>query len=150
MSTVKAQLLQLCHTQIQDRILLAKEAMRHAQESANSEEKSSAGDKYETGRAMAQIERDQAAHQLEEGLKLKSVLDKINPSLPHNIVTLGSLVITDKSKFFISISLGKMEFDGKEYFVVSPQSPIGKLLLNRNKKDVISFNNQNHTIVEIL
>ena len=47
--------------------------MANAQESANAEEKSSAGDKYETGRAMMQIERDKAAQQLNESMKLEIV-----------------------------------------------------------------------------
>ena len=42
---------------IGQRMTTAKEAMQQAQESANSEEKSSAGDKYETGRAMGHLQR---------------------------------------------------------------------------------------------
>jgi hypothetical protein len=38
--------------------------MESAQQSANSEEKSSAGDKYETSRAMGHLEKDMHARQL--------------------------------------------------------------------------------------
>ena len=51
--------------------------MVNAQQAANEEGKSSAGDKYETGRAMMQIERDKAAQQLDEALKLKNIIDHI-------------------------------------------------------------------------
>jgi hypothetical protein len=48
------------------RIVAAKEAMNQAQEAANSEEKSSAGDKYETGRAMGQLQKEMLGRQLAE------------------------------------------------------------------------------------
>ncbi|MBI1766844.1 MAG: 3-oxoacyl-ACP synthase [Bacteroidetes bacterium] len=146
---LKKQLHTLCIAIVQQRIVLAKQAMDSAQESANQEEKSSAGDKYETGRAMAQIERDQAAQQLDEGLKLKKALDQINPNSSSIKAGLGSLVITDQNRFYISISAGKLEVDGKEYIAISPQSPIGKLLLNRNINDEIKFQNMAQAILEI-
>jgi transcription elongation GreA/GreB family factor len=123
--------------------------MDDAQESANQEEKSSAGDKYETGRAMAQIARDQAAQQLAEALKLKNALDQINPTSTSTKIGLGSLVLTDKNRFYISVSVGKLDIDGQSYVAISPQSPIGKLLLNRNVNDVIAFQNASQTILEV-
>jgi hypothetical protein len=147
---VKQQLHQLCVSKADERILAAREAMLQAQESANAEEKSSAGDKYETGRAMAQRSRDQAAVQLEEALKLKAVLDKINPANSLSAVGLGSLVITDKSRFYLAVSLGKFEVDGHEYFVISQLTPIGKLLFNSVIGHGFTFNNQVHTIIDVL
>ena len=66
----KEVLLTSCHEVIDQKLLLAKQTMEMAQESANEENKSSVGDKYETGRAMAQQERDKAAVQLTELQKL--------------------------------------------------------------------------------
>lgn len=148
-TNVKEKLFQMCVAFVEQRIAFAKEAMNTAQESANTEEKSSAGDKYETGRAMAQIERDQAAQQLDEALKLKRVLDQIEIIPATSKSGLGSLVITDQSRFYISISAGKLTVDGKEYLAVSVQSPIGKLLLNLCVGDVFVFNKQQHSVLEI-
>ncbi len=64
MESIKTRLLALCHNYVDQRITNSKQAMDDAQAAANEEGKSSAGDKYETGRAMAQIERDKAAQQL--------------------------------------------------------------------------------------
>src|SRR5437762_5227779 len=108
-SAIKKQLHERCAAIVQQRMADAKQAMDAAQESANQEEKSSAGDKYETGRAMAQIARDQAAQQLDEALKLKNALDQINPEVSSKRIMLGSLVITDKNRFYISISAGRSE-----------------------------------------
>lgn len=123
--------------------------MKHAQDSANAEEKSSAGDKYETGRAMAQIERDKAAHQLEEALKLKSILNQINPVAVVNKVTQGSLVITEANRFYLAISIGKIEVDGEDFLVIAPTSPIGQTLLHSKVGDQFTFNKQVHVVREI-
>lgn len=150
MNSEKSKLLAICFANVDARIALAKEAMQHAQESANLEEKSSAGDKYETGRAMAQIERDQAAQQLDEALKLKDALLQIQPSATYTHVVPGSLVITGKHRFFIAISLGKINLEGKEYFVISSHSPIGRSLFMRKVSDTFTFNNRFETIQQIL
>jgi transcription elongation GreA/GreB family factor len=146
---LKKQLHACCLAIVQQRMADAKQAMDAAQESANREEKSSAGDKYETGRAMAQISRDQAAKQLDEAIQLKNALDKINPSLSSTQVVLGSLVLTDQNRFYISISAGKIEIKGKLFIAISPQSPIGKLLMNCKVDEMITFNNQKQTILKI-
>lgn len=48
---------------IEERITITKLAIANAQEAANSQDKSSAGDKYETGRAMGHLEKDMYARQ---------------------------------------------------------------------------------------
>lgn len=148
-ATIKEKLLALCHQWIDERIANAQTAMRHAQEAANNEEKSSAGDKYETGRAMAQNERDRAAQQMEEALSQKSILNQINPTLQHTKATLGSLVRTDKQSFFISISAGKLVLDTHEYMAISVQSPIGKLLMQTTIGQSFTLNKQVYSVVDV-
>jgi transcription elongation GreA/GreB family factor len=123
--------------------------METAQSAANAEEKSSAGDKYETTRAMMQIERDKAAEQLEEGLKLKRVAESIVPHTNANRIGLGSLVITDDVHFYIAISAGKVTLDNQSYLTVSAQAPIALSLLKLKKGDTFTFNKQQLTIREI-
>ena len=147
--TIKPKLLAKCFEYVEQRIDTSKQAMKYAQDSANTEEKSSAGDKYETGRAMAQIERDKAAHLLEEALKLKSILSQINPEFKNSKVNLGSLVITKSIRFYMAISVGKITIDGTDYLIVATASPIGQLLLNLKVGDQFTFNKQQHFIEEI-
>src|SRR6478752_1098521 len=149
-SAIKSILLSKCFEYVEQRIETSRQAMRHAQEASNSEEKSSAGDKYETGRAMAQMERDKAAQQLEEALKLKATLAQIKTDRVHSKVGLGSLVFTNANRFYLSISVGKVSVDGSDYLFISPSSPIGQLLLNRKEKDQFTFNKELHTIGKIL
>ena len=47
-----------CGFLLKNRSINSNSAMQDSQESANNQEKSSAGDKYETSRAMGQIDRD--------------------------------------------------------------------------------------------
>ena len=52
----KDELYKKCVQIIENQILLAQQGIENAQQAANEETKSSAGDKYETTRAMMQIE----------------------------------------------------------------------------------------------
>jgi hypothetical protein len=147
---IKSELINRCLDLVEQRIANAQQAMNAAQESANTEGKSSAGDKYETGRAMAQIERDKAAHQLSEALMLKNSLSRINNKVSADQISLGSVVKTDKNHFFIAISMGKIQVADVDYFVVAPATPIGQLLMGLKAGSQFSFVNQIHTIKEIL
>ena len=149
MSELKARLFKLCKEAIDQRIAHAKETLDLAQESANDETKSSAGDKHETGRAMAQLEAEKATNQLNESLELRTSLDRIDPSMVTESVTVGSLVISKTTKFLICVSAGKLELGGTVYFAISPESPIGKLLLGKKKGDSITFNGITHEILEV-
>ena len=74
--------------------------MNAAQNSANEEDKSSVGDKYETGRAMAQNDRDIYARQLESGQKDLSFVMSVDANLFCKKVDLGAFVQTDSEKYF--------------------------------------------------
>jgi hypothetical protein len=147
---IKKRLLLECREYVDRRIATAAQAMDQAQRSANEEGKNSAGDKYETGRAMMQIERDKAAAQLEEGLKLKAILDRINPEIRPERISLGSLVITSAFKIFVTIGIGKMNVEGEDFLVVAPSSPLGKVLMGLKTKEVFTFNSASNTIIQIL
>ncbi len=147
--TLKHQLLVQCQQYIQQRITTARQAMQAAQEAANSEEKSSAGDKYETGRAMAQLERDRHAQLLADALNIEQELSRINVEKEYTVVQPGSLVSTDRGRFFISISAGKLNIEGRDYFAVSPASPIAVALLGKKAGDVIAFNRQTYRVESV-
>lgn len=149
-NTLKHRLLAACAAYVQDRVDRGKEAMESAQESANTETKSSAGDKHETGRAMAQLEREKSARQLAEAMKLKHALASVDADKVHDSVELGSLVITSNGKFYISISAGKIEVDGEMYFAISAGSPIGQQLIGKRAGDEASFNKRSFQITELL
>lgn len=147
--SLKKKLVAYCKKWVAERISVAQVAMDHAQEAANEEGKSSAGDKYETGRAMMQIERDKAAQQLAEALKLKQLVDGLLETGNPDEVRVGAIVQTTRYHFFIAISIGKISLDGVDYLLVSPQSPIGQLLLSKKPGDCITFNRLEEKILRI-
>jgi transcription elongation GreA/GreB family factor len=121
----------------------------YAQASANAEEKSSAGDKYETGRAMAHLERDKAAQQLQEAIKLKASLAKVNQSVRREIVELGSVITTTQGNFYLAISAGKLQVNDFSVFALSPASPLGQKLMHMKVGDEFIFNTKPFKILKI-
>ena len=146
---IKINLFQQCVSHIEQRIQNAKKGMDEAQTAANEQGKSSAGDKYETGRAMMQIERDKNATQLAQALNLKKVLHQINPSQKSDNVELGSLVFTNKGRFYIAVSIGKLIHQNQTYYAISLATPLGKQLRNLKKGDEFEFNQRKYQIQEV-
>lgn len=147
---LKSQLYNKCVDYVEQRMSHIQSAIEAATESGNDETKSSAGDKHETGRAMMQLEQEKNAKQLIETLELKKLLDRINPNQQSQRAALGSLVITNKEKFYISISAGKLEIDSEIYFAISPTSPIALKLIGLTVNEEMKFNNSLYSIQHIL
>ena len=115
-----------------------------------SETKSSAGDKHETGRAMLQLEREKAGHQLAEIQKLKIILSKVKHTKPSSTIGLGSLVCTTQANYYIAISAGVIQINNEVYYAISSGTPIGQLLVSKQVGDQIKFRNQEFIITTVL
>ncbi|EAY27801.1 hypothetical protein [Microscilla marina] len=149
MINTKIQLYAQCEKYASQKISQAQAAISAAQQAANEETKSSAGDKYETGRAMMQLEKEKHATQVNEGLKLKKVLAQINPKVQLSTVQLGSLVMTPQANYYIAISVGKLTLEDKTYFTISLASPIGQALKGLKAGEEIFFRQQKIKIYEV-
>jgi transcription elongation GreA/GreB family factor len=115
------------------------EMLNDALESTAGETKSTAGDKHETARAMAQLEQEKIGSQLNELNKLSDVLHRIDPEKELSSVQLGSLVTTNNGNYYFSIALGQLTIDGQQIFCLSPGSPLGKMLLGKKKGDSVCW-----------
>lgn len=146
---IKQNLYAHCRQYVQQRIDTARHAMESAQESANSESKSSAGDKYETGRAMAQLERDRHAQLLAEARKMEQELTRLNVEKYYDTVQPGSLVSTNRGLFFISISAGKLPLKDSNCFAVSPASPVATALAGHRAGDVVTVNTLTYHVLSV-
>ena len=138
-----------CLEYVEERIARIKQQIANLQLAANEETKSSAGDKYETSRAMAQLEVEMNTRQLIEAKRLHSTLLEV--SLQHfgETVRPGSLVVTSEGIFFMAISIGLITIESNSYMVISVDSPIGKFLLGRKVGDTIVFNGISYHIQSI-
>jgi hypothetical protein len=146
---IKKQLYEMCQQYLLRRIQTAEDAIRSAQSSANDETKSSAGDKYETGRAMMQLEIEKNTVQLAETMKLKRMLDQLKYDKVSEVIQPGSLVITDQGNFFIAISVGMLTLKNEVYAAVSPGSPIGTKLLGLQENSSVTFGNKVYTVTQV-
>jgi len=124
-------------------------AMETVKESRDSDTKSSAGDKYETGRAMMQLELEKSEAQWSNTMFQKKELARIDIHKVHTTVEFGSFVETNQGSYFISIGFSKIKVGGKDCFSISLASPIGKLLHHKNIGDEVRFQHRDFEITDI-
>ena len=150
MNNIKKQLYQLCQQFIEQRIETAETALEQAREASNDDTKSSAGDKFETTREMMQQDISRNKLLLLDAKQNLQVLEAIKDLPDSDRIKGGSLVVTSEGVFYIGISAGQLNVDGKTYFAISALSPIGQLLLGKQIKDVVSFNQKEYRILEVI
>ena len=146
---IKEALFRQCEEYANKRLQTVEAVISSNQLALQSETKSSAGDKHETGRAMLQLEMEKAGQQLAGIMQMKEILAKVDILKTSKNVCLGSVIFTEKVNYFLSISAGQLEVANKMYFAVSVSSPIGKLLLGKQENDVISFNGMLYKVQKI-
>ena len=146
----KSQLVESIKDALLKRMDEASASIDSAKEARDGDTKSSAGDKYETGREMMQMEIDKAAMQLQSAKRLLHDLEKIDLTKSSTDINSGSLVTTNKEIFFVAIGFGKIHFDGEEIFVISPVSPLGTNLLNKKAGTSFSFQGIERKILTVL
>lgn len=126
----------------------ARQAMQNAQETAN-DEKSTMEDKFESFREQMQIERDMYARLYDEAMTILENLRKINVNRIQEAAATGALVITTEQKYFVSHSLGKIEFEGQTFMAISPLSPVFRAFAGKKKKDYYLFRDKKTEIIDI-
>lgn len=147
---IKEVLFDICSEFIEQRFKTIKHTIDEIQISLTSETKSSAGDKHETGRAMLQLEREKAGNQLSEIQKTIELLSKIDISNSTETVSLGSVVYTSKSNYFIGISAGELKVENDKFYAISSNTPIGKLLMSKTVGDTVTFREQSFEIQKVI
>ena len=140
MLNIKHKLFQACHDFVNHKLRTTQDRIQSLQNDLQSETKSSAGDKHETGRAMLHLEIEKTAQQLNSIHQMREVMDRIDLSKKFKIVSLGSLIETNIGNYFLAISLGQHKIDDRTYFIVSTSSPIGKELMGKKEGSELLFN----------
>ncbi len=145
----KKQLFESCKHVLNERIANARHAMDEAQIAANGEEKSSAGDKFETSRAMGQRDRDMYARQL---IEAQNELFKIERLLLESVdfVKIGSLLVADDTIYFILSGIGKLVLKKKTVMVISKEAPIALAMLGKHVNEEFVFNQKHWKITELI
>ncbi len=140
----------ICLQSLEEKITAVKKQISELNQSFADEGKSSAGDKHETARAMAQLEVEKLHQQLHQFESQAGVLKKLNPDFLSETIQTGSLIKTDKGNFYISVPLGKMvvptKLDNQEVMVISAASPLGKEMIGKKVGDEVIFNKMQYKI----
>ncbi|OEK01884.1 hypothetical protein BFP97_10315 [Roseivirga sp. 4D4] len=139
MSGLKQDLLNHCLSDIDARITRLEEEMEALKLSAESDTKSSMGDKYETGREMINLEKGKIAEQLNEAVRMRQALLSIDADKKYEAGALGAVITTAQAMYFMATSIGKVSLGNQDFFVISPVSPIGQQLLDKKVGDQINF-----------
>jgi len=151
MNEFKAKVYQTAITQLKDKQVLLSTERKNIIESILEDEKSSAGDKYETGReTMTQdlntIEGQikQSKNDLDELYRLHAI--KETPAS----VQEGALVKLGSDWFLIAVSVGAVKVGDSKVFLMSKNSPLGELLIGKKHKDQVSFRGKMLLIEELI
>lgn len=147
---IKESLYKQCLEFVDNRFQTIQKNINEIQVSLQSETKSSAGDKHETGRAMLQLEREKAGNQLAGIQKTKELLSKVNISNTSETISLGTVVYTSNTNYFIAISAGELVVNGAIFYAISSNTPIGQLLMGKRIGDYVVFRNQKFKIENVL
>ena len=124
-------------------------AVSEAQEAVTGETKNTAGDRYETERAMKQRETELFGKRIDEAMKQHEMLEKIDAATQIAAVMPGALVATSAGSFFIAISTDEVIIDEEEYCIISIESPIGQAMANKRKGDSFFFRGKQIKIRDI-
>lgn len=105
--------------------------------------------KYDSMREEMQEEIYQMQRQLGALNDLKRNMGKVlNTSTDR--IQLGSLVITNKARFYISVSLGEFFFEGDRFYAISSESPMAKKMMGMKAGDEFTLNKIHQKIIEVL
>ena len=145
---VKIKIYQKCVEKQKEILEYSKSAMDEAQTGAN--EYGSPRDRYDSFRAQLLRKRDLFAEQYNKAQKELDFLLSLNPEYESKLALTNTLIITDKQKFYISISLGKIELLEGEFYVISPLAPIFQALKEKTTGETVVFNGQKIKIIDLI
>ncbi len=147
---LKRKLWQQGYELLEQKIAGLRQEVKELNEAMESESKSSAGDKHETGRAMMHLDLERTGKQLADAEESMAMLQRINPDKSYNSGGIGSLMETSAGIYFVSIPLGKVTVEQTDVFFISVLSPIGQLLNDKKAGESISLNGRQITIQHVL
>jgi len=118
-------------------------------ESDEGEEKSSAGDKYETQREMNQQSRNLLENRLQLANKRIHYLSGLTIKEQKVIENLA-LVKLSSGIFWITFGIGSIQNEEEKIHLISTDSPLFLAISGKNEGDVINFRGQNIKVIEIV
>lgn len=134
---------------IEERISRIQTSITDSQNAMKRETKSSAGDKHETGRAMAQLEQEKLGKQLINNIQLREGVSRIEIAEPHTSIAFGSLIHTNMGYFFLSVGIGQITVDSTDVFCMTASTPLGRVLLGKQVSETVKLNGRKFEIIDL-
>ena len=117
--------------------------------SSDADIKSTSGDKHETSRAMMHLQQEQLTTQLGELRSQMNKLSSLRDSVLSKKISEGSLIVTDKAIFYLSIAFGRIAFSENSVYLLSVNSPLGRILCDKIENEIVNMNGTNYRILKI-
>jgi hypothetical protein len=149
LSELKPQTFSACINLLDNKIQELQSTLDDLNNSAQSDAKSTAGDKHETARAHVQYEQEKTGKQLAEAFEQKSLLERLNLDSISDTVGLGSLVRTNRGFLFIAIGLGRVWVENEPVLVISPAAPLGQKLIGLRVSNLLEMNGVAYRVEEL-
>lgn len=112
--------------------------------------KSSAGDKHETSKAMADIEAEKLSKSLDRVKRQLTILSNIKPNSNSKKIENGSLFQANNNWYFIAIAYGRLNTPSLgDVFVISTEAPIAQNFMGKKIGDTAVFNTISFTIAKL-
>jgi transcription elongation GreA/GreB family factor len=146
---MKDELYKNCESYIEEKIARISNSILDLEVALTNESKSSAGDKFETGREMINIEIQKLASQLQQFQQLQVTLEVAKRNNNPTPIRLGSLVETTNATYFICIPIGEVILGDKKLYVIGASSPVAQALLGKAEGDTFSFNSVESNITSV-
>lgn len=143
-------LLETCDQFLTRKKVVLKKAMDSLKEDLENESKSSAGDKYETGREMINIEWNKLSNQLNQYDQLLTILSRLQAHQPNGNIMLGSIVLTEAANYFISVPVGEISAEEKKFYAIGAQAPVAKNLIGKKAGQFFTLNGRDYKILEVI
>ena len=149
MKTLKEEIKTICIQRLEDKIDAFQVIIEEMTKDAQSDAKSSAGDKHETGLSRLHIEQENLSKKIEESIVLRDIVKKIDATKVSSQVEFGSIVKINSNYLFISAALPKIVFEDLSILAISVDAPISKELLGKKLYDTFFFNKNEFKINEL-
>jgi transcription elongation GreA/GreB family factor len=147
-SELKEKIITHCTEVYQQKLLIINNELKHLSQAIADDTKSSAGDKYETSREMANLEKAKLQAQVLGFNKSLTTLRSL-PGATSGNFDLGSLVKTDNEWIFLAVSLGQVEVEGENVLVISPMAPLAQLMMGKEEGETVEFRTNITNIIRL-
>ncbi|MBX7180582.1 MAG: hypothetical protein K1X82_00590 [Bacteroidia bacterium] len=145
---LKKRLLETCISIQTNHLQTLKDEIDEAERIANDHD-GGAEENMDSFREEMQNKREVFTRQFQVTSNDLQILRRVDPNKTDTQVQFGSVVFTESQKLFVTVSLGRVNVNGEDFFAISMQTPLFKVLSGKRKGETANFNGKDIKIVDI-